>query len=246
MGNYDPEAYYRSEWEGFSTQPERQRVSLAAVAGRQVSNVLDVGCGAGQELLPFVTELGATGVGVDISPEAVRIASRRFAKLGYTKQVEFRCCPAESLPFEPNSFDVVMCRLALPYTLNQAALSEMARVLRPGGLLILKIHHLHYYLRRFRRGLAKGQAVNCLLAVRVLLAGTLYLMTGRQPDNRILGREVFQTRWMLRRVLPSVGLAIVKEFQAPFSNPWTPLFLIEKQGNHRDEGEANRPRFPPR
>ena len=222
------EAYYLSEWEMFLAKPERKRASLAAVAGRQVSKVLDVGCGAGQELLPFVTELGATGTGADISPEAVRVASQQFAKLGYSKQTDFRCCPAESLPFEANCFDVVICREMLAYTCNQLTLSEIARVLRPGGLLILRIHHPRAYVRKFFYVLARGHVLRALQIARVLLAGTLYHLTGRQPDNRILRREVYQTRWMLRRVLSSVHLVIIKELEISGPNPLSPTFLIEK------------------
>lgn len=222
------EAYYFSEWAMFWARPERLRVALAAVAGRQVSNVLDVGCGAAQELLPFVMELEATGTGVDVSPEAVRIAARQFAKLGRANAVDFHCCPAESLPFEANSFDVVIFRLALPYTCNQMALSEIERILKPKGALILKIHHARYYLQQLGRGLAAGQIKALLHSARVLLAGALYHLTGRQPCNRILKSEVFQTRWMLRRILASVGLVLIRELYDVSPNPWTPTFLIEK------------------
>jgi ubiquinone/menaquinone biosynthesis C-methylase UbiE len=175
-----------------------------------------------------VRSLGAACIGVDISPEAVRVASRQFAELGYAEQVGFRCCPAESLPFQGNSFDLVICRLALPYTQNQRVLLEIARVLAHDGLLILQIHHARRYLRNFRQGVASGRILYALYCARVLLAGTLYHITGQQPDRRILKQEVFQTRWMLRRVLSSVGLTIREELERSPRNPWTPTFLIEK------------------
>ena len=43
-----------SEWQSYQAQPERFAAALAATDGQQISRVLDVGCGAGQELLPFV------------------------------------------------------------------------------------------------------------------------------------------------------------------------------------------------
>jgi ubiquinone/menaquinone biosynthesis C-methylase UbiE len=233
----DYEKYLLSEWELYQGHPERCHAVLAAVAGRRVSRVLDVGCGAGQELLPFVQGLGATGIGVDISPEAPSVAGRQFARLGCAGQVEFRCCPAESLPFADDSFDVVTCRLALPYTRNAAALSEMARVLRPDGLLILKIHHARFYLRRLRLALSRRQLREAGSLARVLLAGTLYHLTGWQPNCRLLPREVYQTRWMLRRILSSVGLAIREELRDSDSNPRTPVFLIEKGPRLRSKPE---------
>jgi hypothetical protein len=122
----------------------------------------------------------------------------------------------------------VNCRLALPYTRNGAALSEMARVLRPGGLLLLKIHHARFYLDRAWLALRSGRLRPAASAFRVLLAGALYHLTFRQPQSRFLAREVFQTRWLLQRILSAVGLAIRRELRNSDSNPRTPIFVIEK------------------
>ena len=220
--------YLQEEWEQYAAQPERFRAALELAAGKNVRQVLDVGCGAGQELLPFVQQLGARAVGVDISPEAMELAREQFNKLGLSPNAEFHCCPAERLPFEDEKFDVVMCRLALPYTHNAAALAEMSRVLRTGGLLVLKIHHARYYARRLWEALVRGQVRAARLPALILITGSLYHMTGRQLTNRVLTQEVFQTRWKLRRVLRSVGLGILEEMRNSDANPCTPIFLIGK------------------
>jgi ubiquinone/menaquinone biosynthesis C-methylase UbiE len=225
----DYEKYLLSQWEQYHAHPDRFRAALGAVAGQHVYHVLDVGCGAGQELLPFVHALGATGVGVDISPQAPHLANGQFAKLGCAKRVRFLCCAAESLPFTDNCFDVITCRLALPYTRNAVALEEMARVLRPGGLLLLKIHHVRFYLGRFWLALRSGCVRLACYNAKVLLAGTLYHITGRQPNYRFLGLEVFQSHWLLGRILSSIGLVIREELQNSDSNPRTPVFVIEKR-----------------
>src|SRR5438270_6960497 len=108
------ERYLMTEWEMYQAEPKRFQATLAAVAGRRIDRALDVGCGAGQELLPFVQALAARGVGVDISPIAPETARRCFAGLECADRAEFHCCPAEDLPFPSGSFDVVTCRLALP------------------------------------------------------------------------------------------------------------------------------------
>ena len=220
--------YVRSEWALFVGDPARGRVSLEAVAGLDVQRVLDVGCGAGQELLPFATGAGTVCVGVDVAPEVGRAGRELFAAHAPAARVAFVRTAAESLPFEPGAFDVVICRLALPYTDNARCLSELARVLRPGGALLLKIHHARYYADKLRRGVTSGEALSALHAARVLAAGLIYRLTGRQPRTRVPSRETFQTAGMLRRELRRSGLEIRREL--PDTNPLTPSFLIFKNG----------------
>jgi SAM-dependent methyltransferase len=134
--------------------------------------------------------------------------------------------PAESLPFEDESFDVVNCGLAPPYTDNASAIGEVARVLRPGGMFLLKIHHARYYLRSLWRGLARREIPSAIYGGRVLAAGALYHLTGRQPRARLLD-ETFQTRWLLRRELARRGLLLDREHFN--TNPLTPYFVIFKK-----------------
>jgi ubiquinone/menaquinone biosynthesis C-methylase UbiE len=224
MREYDE--YLRREWELFEGDPVRARASLEAVGGGPVSHVLDVGCGAGQELLPFVRERGAYGVGVDIAPDAGLAGRTLYTTRAHGAQVVFLRAEAEALPFAHASFDVVVCRLALPYTDNARALSEMARVLRAGGVLLLKIHHPRYYLGEAAEALAALSPLTFVHAARVLAAGTLYRITGRQTRSKLVSPETFQTEAMLRRELERVGLKIRREM--PDSNPSTPSYLIEK------------------
>ncbi|HEX8293624.1 MAG TPA: class I SAM-dependent methyltransferase [Pyrinomonadaceae bacterium] len=198
------DSYVRAEWEMFVADAARARESLEAVAGLDARRVLDVGCGAGQELLPFAAR----------------------APVG---RVFFVRAAAESLPFAADSFDVVICRLALPYTDNARSLSEMARVLRPGGALLLKIHHPRFYVRDLGAAARRGDVPAAAYNARVLLAGLIYLLTGRQPRTRLPSSETFQTTRMLRRELDRRGLEIRRELRD--SNPRTPSFLIVKTGS---------------
>ncbi|HEX7176548.1 MAG TPA: class I SAM-dependent methyltransferase [Pyrinomonadaceae bacterium] len=218
--------YVSAEWEMFVGDASRARESLEAVAGLDVGRVLDLGCGAGQELLPFATELGASCVGVDVTPEVGLVGRRLFAANAPSAPVTFVRAAAELLPFDEGSFDVVICRLALPYTDNARCLSELARVLRPGGALLLKIHHARYYTRKLRDSLRAGELPSAVHAVRVLAAGLIYQLTGRQPRMRLPSRETFQTVTLLRRELARRGLEIQRELRD--SNPLTPSFLISR------------------
>ncbi|MGH9966486.1 MAG: hypothetical protein ACREBG_01455, partial [Pyrinomonadaceae bacterium] len=115
---------------------------------------------------------------------------------------------------------------ALPYTENDRAFSEMARVLRPGGVLLLKIHHTFFYLRKIKSGLRERDARSVIHALRVLASGILYHATSRQPRTRLTGGETFQTRGLLRRKLIPLGMLI--EGELPDSNHATPSFVIRK------------------
>ena len=226
MGS-DYDSYVRAEWRMFIDDASRSRESLEAVAGISVRRVLDVGCGAGQELIPFATELDATCVGIDPASEVGITGRELFAAYAPGARVRFARATAEALPFPENSFDVTICRLALPYTDNVRCLCELARVLRPGGVLLLKIHHARYYARKFREGLSSAQLPSALHAARVLLAGSIYQVTGRQPRLRFPSRETFQTVALLRRELARCGLEIKEKLHD--SNPLTPSFLVLKR-----------------
>lgn len=84
-------------------------------------------------------------VGIDLSPRMLGVARRRADGLGHP--VELREGAAEELPFPDASFDTVVCTLAVCAVSDRAAaIAEMHRVLRPGGLLLLLDHLEHIRL----------------------------------------------------------------------------------------------------
>ena len=206
--------------------PTRNKDLLDTIAMLEIKNVLDVGCGIGQALFPLAVSKNAPGVGVDISEKACCIGKEFYASQIPDARVVFLCGKAESLPFASESFDVVNCSLALPYTNNAQALCEFARVLRPRGLLLLKIHHARYYLKEFWRGLISLDALSMIHGLRVLVAGAVYHITSHQPFFKPFN-ETFQTRWLLRRELSKIGLTIEREQKD--TNPLTPSFVIFKK-----------------
>jgi SAM-dependent methyltransferase len=218
--------YVRAEWALFSANPARTLAARQAIAGMSVTRVLDVGCGGGQELRPYVANPACLGVGVDAAPEAGHAGRGLFAAAQPGARVTFARARAEHLPFRASSFDVVICRLALPYTDNARALGEIARVLRPGGVFMLKCHHARYYVLKLREALAAKRLKPAINACRVLAAGLLYHLTGTQPRRWISGGETFQTMWLLRRELGAVGLEIQDLLED--SVPAAPSLLIRR------------------
>ena len=106
--------------------------TLGRLAWRGDERVLDVGCGPGDLLRGMARQHPGWGtlVGFDLSPGM----ACRAAKLAEGLPVSFFVGNAQALPFPDAWFDVVMARHVLPYVPDiDRAVSEAARVLRPGG-----------------------------------------------------------------------------------------------------------------
>lgn len=102
-------------------------------------DVLDVGCGAGVEVVRFA-KAGARVVGVDIAASAVDLTSQNLAHQGLTARVEV--ADGEALPFADNSFDFVFAHGVVQYTnADRKLVDECRRVLRPGGLVMFQVYN---------------------------------------------------------------------------------------------------------
>lgn len=97
--------------------------------------VLDLGSGAGADVLISARRVGPTGrvIGIDMTEEVLVLARRNAAEAGATN-VEFRHGYLEDLPLEDSTVDVVISNCVINLAADKSAvLAEVARVLRPGG-----------------------------------------------------------------------------------------------------------------
>jgi ubiquinone/menaquinone biosynthesis C-methylase UbiE len=120
-------------------------VDFAAYRGK---NLLEVGCGAGIDLVRFARE-GANVTGIDLSETAIDLALKNFKR---SKQnADLRVMNGECMQFEDNSFDVVYAHGVLQYTADSAKMiNEIYRVLRPGGEAIIMVYNKRSWLNLMR------------------------------------------------------------------------------------------------
>lgn len=110
------------------------RALLEAMAVRRGDRVLDVGCGTGAATRFAAEQAGESGsvVGVDVNPAMIACAREHLRGAGGA--VTFTEASALELPFEDDTFDVVLCAQTLQFLPDRGAtVAQMRRVLRPGG-----------------------------------------------------------------------------------------------------------------
>ncbi|HWD74790.1 MAG TPA: class I SAM-dependent methyltransferase, partial [Solirubrobacteraceae bacterium] len=128
--------YYEELWERLPRDLEppdlelRRAFALAHISPSD--RVLDLGSGAG-DLTGDLQRAAAAVVGVDVAEAALRRARSRHPKLSFLRaEIDGR------LPLEDNSFDVVWSSEVIEHVADTARwMSEVRRVLRPGGRLLL-------------------------------------------------------------------------------------------------------------
>jgi len=150
-------------WDDRITDETRSRLQ-AIVAGLGIapgSTVLDVGTGTGV-LLPFLVEaVGPEGriVAVDFAPAMLARARAKNPQANIT----FIEADATSLPLPDATFDEVICNATFPhFTDKAAAVAEMARVLKPGGRVVVCHPASREFINQLHRSLG-GVVANDLI-----------------------------------------------------------------------------------
>jgi ubiquinone/menaquinone biosynthesis C-methylase UbiE len=167
-----------------------------------VVKVLDIGCGEGASLLPFLrTGFAPENLhGVDIRPEQVRCAQRKFPA------VQFQCADASRLEFPDEAFDIVQeSMIFLQMTdedLSQRVANEMLRVTKRGGHLVVSDW------RYSKAGTSEFKAMDRKRVSRLFRVGSQTVVSGVYPGalippvGRFLSKNISSLYFVVRRVFP--------------------------------------------
>ncbi|MDH4144606.1 MAG: methyltransferase domain-containing protein [Acidimicrobiia bacterium] len=146
------DSYYRDHWAEieperfdrydrmFRLDPRLAARQLAPVDVQPGETVLDFGCGPGYVAVELA-RIGGAGTkvhGVDLNADFVARARQVAAEAGFGEQVTIHHSTDERIPLGDATVDRAYCKNVLEYVPDPAAtLAEIARVLRPGGTLVV-------------------------------------------------------------------------------------------------------------
>ena len=146
--------YYFSNMKFYSVTKKSEDFKNKWISKHCVSGtkVLDFACGSGENGL-YAGTTGADVLGIDISPEGVHNANLNAAAAGLEKKCLFQVMDGENMSFADNEFDFAVEYGALHHVDLDAALSELSRVIKPGGkmMCIEAMRHnpiIHWYRKR--------------------------------------------------------------------------------------------------
>ncbi len=124
-------------------------LAAALAAGFSGQSVADIGCGEG-DLTLMLARFARSVTAVDLSPQMLRVVQERAAEAGVSKRVITAKGDIEKIPLKAGSADAVFVSQVLHHAARpEKALAEVARVLKPGGRLILLdlAHHEQEWVR---------------------------------------------------------------------------------------------------
>ena len=188
-------AYIQNAYHELKRGTTRQQLDILNINATG-KTVLDVGCGPGNLLVALAADAPERLVGVDVDEVFLVFGRSQIENSIEQPSVTPALLRASlpTLPFADETFDLVTCFLVMPHVPDdRVALTELARVLKPGGTLAISGHGFGFplrYLKRFR-----------LKPLQMYLASLIYRCTGKKWI-----RNTLQNDQKMCDILSSVGV----------------------------------------
>ena len=175
-------------------------VRYLALSAVKLMRVFDLGCGPGRDLVSWGVTSSDKVVGLDIESGHVAAAQARFPQRVYLQGT------GEQLPFADESFDRVISNVALPYMNIPKTLSEIHRILIPGGRVSLSLHPPSFTIAELLHT-ALPKPIPTLFRLYVIANGVLFHCTGTTVGSLTKRTESFQTERGMRIALGRAGFS---------------------------------------
>jgi ubiquinone/menaquinone biosynthesis C-methylase UbiE len=164
----------------------------------ETHTILDVGTGPGIIAI-MLAEMGYALTGIELSPEMLKFARHNAQKKNLS--IRFEQSDADSLPFDDNSFDVIVSRHLLWTTLNpEKVLLEWMRVLKPHGKIVYVDGNWYKNDGTFKRKVWMGFSA-FITAITEL----------RDPRSEDLSEEMKQSLWSVKVTRPQYDREILEK-----------------------------------
>lgn len=135
--------------------------------------ILDLGCGTGDSWSRIGVDVrNCQIIGIDLDRQRARTAALKHSDRGW----QYLCARGEDIPLPDGSVDGIFCNVALPYMRIPRALSELHRVLTPGGWLKATLHTPSFGWSELRRSFPKPKQT--LYRAFVLFNGAVFHFSG--------------------------------------------------------------------
>lgn len=154
---------------------------LVNFEGFRRMSLLEVGCGVGTDLVRFA-QGGALVTGIDLSEQAVDLCRQNLAVHGVPGDVQVM--DGEHMAYPDNAFDVVYAHGVLQYTPDpHAMITEIYRVLKPGGTAVLMVYNRYSWLNGMSKMMRVGLEHDDAPAFRTFARGEFQAML--QPFTHV-------------------------------------------------------------
>lgn len=214
--------------------------SYELVGAQPGQRVLDVGCGSGEDVRALSALVAPDGqvIGVDSSSNAV-MAAREAAAARCLSGVTFEVADAARLPFGTDEFDSCRCDRTLQHLADpHAALQEMARVVRPGGAVLVSetqnypvaapdvdLRGLNRLLAIFQTAAERGGPWIGLMLPALLRSVGLQDICTEVVEGAVTDAVAIETLYDLRRL----GTRAVEEHRVPREELDATLELVHRE-----------------